>query len=57
MKPGEPAEELLGWGHRIGSTILIRPELRYGHSYDAPTHNNGTKKDQLIFASDVIFFF
>jgi hypothetical protein len=44
-------------GHRIGSTILIRPELRYGHSYDVPTHNNGTKKDQLIFASDVIFFF
>jgi hypothetical protein len=51
------SEHLLGWGHWIGSTILIRPELRYERSYDVPAYNNGTKKDQLVFASDVIFFF
>jgi hypothetical protein len=51
------SEHLLGWGHWIGTTILLRPELRYERSYDVPAYNNGTKKDQLIFASDVIFFF
>ena len=51
------SEHMLGWGHWIGSTILIRPELRYERSYDVPAYNNGTKKDQLVFASDVIFFF
>ena len=51
------SEHLLGWGHWIGTTILIRPELRYERSYDSPAYNNGTKKDQLVFASDVIFFF
>ena len=50
-------EHLLGWGHWIGTTILFRPELRYEHSYDVPAYNTGTKKDQLVFASDVIFFF
>jgi hypothetical protein len=51
------SEHLLGWGHWIGNTILIRPELRYERSYDVPAYNNGTKKDQLVFASDVVFFF
>jgi hypothetical protein len=51
------SEHLLGWGHWIGNTILIRPEVRYERSYDVPAYNNGTKKDQLVFASDVIFFF
>jgi hypothetical protein len=51
------SEHLIGWGHWIGSTILIRPELRYEHSYDAPAYNDGTKKSQLIFASDIIVHF
>src|ERR1700685_1275955 len=36
------SEHMLGWGHWIGSTILIRPELRYERSYDVPAYNNGT---------------
>jgi Putative beta-barrel porin-2, OmpL-like. bbp2/Carboxypeptidase regulatory-like domain len=51
------SEHLLGWGHWIGTTVLIRPELRYEHSYALPVYSNGTRKDQLIFASDVVFFF
>jgi hypothetical protein len=51
------SEHLLGWGHWIGTTILIRPELRYDRAYDFPEYNYGTKKDQLVFASDVIIFF
>ena len=50
-------EGLLGWGHWIGSTILLRPELRYEHAFDAPAYDNGTKKTQFMFASDIIWFF
>ncbi len=48
------SEHLLGWGHWFGSTILVRPELRYERSYDNPAYAGGTKNDQLIFAADVI---
>ena len=51
------SEHLLGWGHWIGSSILIRPELRFEHSYDVPAYNLGTKKNQFVFASDVIYHF
>jgi hypothetical protein len=50
-------EHLLGWGHWVGSTVLFRPELRFERSYDATAYNNGTKKNQLTFATDVILFF
>jgi hypothetical protein len=50
-------EHLIGWGHWVGSTVLFRPEVRFERSYDAPAYNGGTKKNQLTFASDVIFFF
>jgi hypothetical protein len=50
-------EHLLGWGHWIGTTVLLRPEVRYERSYDNPAYQNGTKKSQLTAAGDVIFFF
>jgi hypothetical protein len=59
------SEHLVGWGHWIGTTILLRPELRFEHSYDRPAYDSpclpcglpGTKKSQLTFSSDAIFFF
>lgn len=59
------SEHLIGWGHWFGTTILLRPELRFEHSYDRPAYDSpclpcgspGTKKGQLTFASDAIFFF
>ena len=51
------SEHLIGWGHWIGTTVLLRPELRFEHAYDRPIYNNGTKQSQLTFAGDVIFFF
>jgi hypothetical protein len=59
------SEHLLGWGHWIGTTILLRPELRFEHSYDRPAYDSpclpcglpGTKKSQFTFSSDAIFFF
>jgi hypothetical protein len=50
-------EHLVGWGHWIGSTVLFRPELRFDHAYNAPAYDNGTKRSQLTFATDVILFF
>jgi hypothetical protein len=50
-------EHLLGWGHWIGTTVLFRPEIRYERAYNAPAYDNGTKKNQFTFASDVIVFF
>ena len=51
------SEHMVSWNHWVGSTIVFRPELRYDHSYDTPAFNNGTKKGQLMFAADMIFFF
>jgi hypothetical protein len=50
-------EHTISWNHWVGSTIVFRPELRYEHAYDAPAYNNGTKKSQLMFAGDMIFFY
>jgi len=50
-------EHLIGWGHWIGTTILFRPELRFERSYDNPAYQNGSKKNQLTAAGDIIWFF
>jgi putative OmpL-like beta-barrel porin-2 len=49
--------------HSIGITwwpdklITIRPELRYDHSYAARAYDNGTRYNQLVFTTDVIFHY
>jgi hypothetical protein len=50
-------EHLIGWGHWVGTTILFRPEIRFERSYDVPAYDNGSKKNQLTLAGDVIYFF
>ena len=50
-------EHMISWNHWIGSTVVFRPELRYDVAYDAPAYDSGTKKKQLMFAADVIFFY
>src|SRR5579871_504545 len=50
-------EHLIGWGHWMGTTVLFRPELRFERSYDTPAYDNGTKRNQLMLAGDVIYFF
>jgi hypothetical protein len=51
------SEHLIGWGHWFGTTVLVRPELRFERAYNTPAYNNGTKKSQLVFAGDVIYHF
>jgi len=50
-------EPLIGCGHWVGTTVLVRPELRFDRSYDVPAYDNGSKKNQLMLAGDIIYFF
>jgi hypothetical protein len=51
------AEETLMWGHWIGSTVLLRPELRFDHSFGEAAYDRGTHHSQFQFATDVIVKF
>jgi hypothetical protein len=51
------SEHLIGWGHWIGSTILLRPELSYLRAYDRPAFDSGTKQNQAMVAGDLIWFY
>ncbi|HEY6329814.1 MAG TPA: outer membrane beta-barrel protein, partial [Blastocatellia bacterium] len=48
-------EHMVSWGHFIGTTVILRPEIRFEHSYDMPAYDSGTKKNQLMLAGDVVF--
>lgn len=50
-------EHLIGWGHWLGTTVLLRPELRFERSYDVAAYDDGTKKNQVTLAGDIIYFF
>jgi hypothetical protein len=41
----------------IGTTIMIRPELRFDHSWDLAAYNGGTARNQLFFGMDLIYKF
>jgi hypothetical protein len=51
------SEHLIGWGHWIGSTLLLRPEISYLRAYDYPAFDSGTKKNQMMVAGDLIWFY
>jgi putative OmpL-like beta-barrel porin-2/carboxypeptidase family protein len=50
-------EATLMWGHWVGSTILLRPEIRFDHALDRRAYDNGTRQSQFQLAMDVIFKF
>ena len=41
----------------IGTTVMLRPELRFDHSWDLPAFNNGKARNQLFFGLDLIYKF
>jgi Putative beta-barrel porin-2, OmpL-like. bbp2 len=43
--------------HWIGSTVQIRPEIRFDHAWDRKSYDRGTRNSQLTVASDLIFHF
>jgi len=50
-------EETLMWGHWAGSTVLLRPEIRFDRAIDRAAYDSGTRKSQFQLAMDVIFKF
>ncbi len=51
------SEETISWTHWVGSTVQIRPELRYDHAWDRKSYGAGAHTNQVTLASDLIFHF
>jgi len=51
------SESLVSWNHWVGTTLVFRPEIRYDTAFDATPFDSGTKKSQLMFAADMIWFY
>jgi Putative beta-barrel porin-2, OmpL-like. bbp2 len=51
------SENTIMWGHWIGTTVQIRPELRFERAWDRKSYDNGRHQNQLTVASDLIFHF
>ena len=55
--PGKYTENTLYATKYIGNTIMLRPELRFDHSWGARGYDNGTARNQFFFGMDVIYKF
>jgi len=54
---GKYTENTLYATKYIGSTIMIRPEIRFDHSWDRNGYNLGTAKNQFFTGVDLIYKF
>jgi Putative beta-barrel porin-2, OmpL-like. bbp2 len=50
-------ESGISWNHWIGSTIVMRPELRWEHAFENPAYDGGNRHSQFMFAADLIWFY
>jgi hypothetical protein len=55
--PGKYTENTLYATKYIGTTIMLRPEVRFDHSWDARGYDNGTARNQFFFGMDLIYKF
>jgi Putative beta-barrel porin-2, OmpL-like. bbp2 len=51
------SEATLMLSHWVGSTVQIRPEIRFDHAWDRRAYDKGTRTNQFTFATDVILHF
>jgi hypothetical protein len=51
------SENAVAWCHWIGTTVQIRPELRFERAWDQKAYDQGRRNNQLTVASDLIFHF
>ncbi len=54
---GRYAENTLSLTKWFGSTVEVRPEVRFDRSYDRPAYDKGRSSNQFTFASDLIYRF
>lgn len=50
-------ENTIMWCHWIGTTIQVRPELRFERAWDRKAYDYGRRQNQLTVATDLIFHF
>ncbi len=50
-------ENTFSWNHWIGSTVQIRPEVRFDRAWDRKAYDGGTRQSQFTFAVDVVYHF
>ena len=55
--PGKYTENTLYATKYFGNTIMLRPEIRFDHSWDALGYNSGTAKNQFFAGADLIYKF
>jgi Putative beta-barrel porin-2, OmpL-like. bbp2 len=55
--PTRYSENTIMWAHWIGTTIQLRPELRFERAWDTPAFSNGHHQNQFTTATDLIFHF
>jgi hypothetical protein len=51
------SENTIMWCHWMGTTVQLRPELRFERAWDARAYDGGRKHSQVTVASDLIFHF
>jgi len=51
------SENTIMWCHWIGTTVQMRPELRFERAWDIRAYDNGRRHNQLTVASDLIFHY
>jgi hypothetical protein len=51
------SENTIMWCHWFGSTVQLRPELRFERAWDQKAYDNGRRQNQLTVASDLLFHF
>ena len=54
---GRLSEATFAWNHWLGSTVQLRPELRFDHAWDRRTYDHGTAINQFTAATDLIVHF
>jgi hypothetical protein len=54
---GKYTENTLYATKTFGTTLLLRPELRFDHSWDRSGYNGGKARNQLFFGVDLIYKF
>ena len=54
---GKYTENTLYATEYLGTTVLLRPEIRFDHSWDARGYNNGAARNQFFMGLDLIYKF
>ena len=55
--PGKYTENTIYVTQYLTSALMLRPELRFDHSWDQRGYDNGTARNQIFFGADLIYKF